>query len=154
MQLVGQIFPVRIIGGARQGAAAKGQAVGALVAVLKALDIPAEHLVIGHQIKGQGDRLGPLQMGITGHDGLGVGLGQRNQRFFQLVEQVRDGVDLLLQIQPDIHRHLVVSASGGVQALARFSDPLCQEAFDIHMDIFVFDAELDVAIIDILSDFP
>jgi hypothetical protein len=47
---------------------------------------------------GQTDRLRPLQMCVTGHDHVQVGLGQVDQGALQLSNVVEDGANLITQI--------------------------------------------------------
>ncbi len=76
----GHEFAVDRVGGAGQRGGAERQAVDALAAVGEALGIAAEHFEIGQQVMAESDRLGDLQVGEAGHDGVGVLLGQIEQR--------------------------------------------------------------------------
>ena len=69
-----------------------------------------------------GHRLGPLQMGVAGHDRGGVlrrlfaqGLHQFRQLLLQAAAHIPQG-------QADVQGHLVVAAAAGVQALAGVAD--------------------------------
>ena len=70
----------------------------------------------------EADRLGDLQMGEAGHDGVGVLFGQIEQRTLQRLDQPEQLIDRVAQIQPHIGRHLVVARTSGVQALAGIAD--------------------------------
>ncbi len=63
----------------RERACAERQHVDALVAVLQALDITAEHRYIRHQMMGEQDRLRPLQMRIARHNRIDVRFGLLDQ---------------------------------------------------------------------------
>ena len=76
---------------------------------------------------GEGDGLSPLQVGIAGHHGL-LMLGSRGIEDLEQVQQhLPDLGDLLPQIEPQIHSHLVVAAAGRVEPLAGVADALGQQ---------------------------
>jgi hypothetical protein len=54
------------IGGAGQGRRAQRHGIHALVGIGKPFLVPAEHLIIGHEMVGEQHGLGPLQMGVPG----------------------------------------------------------------------------------------
>ena len=55
----------------------------------------------------------------------------------------------LLHIQAGVHRHLVVSGPGGVQALARVPDALGEQGLDVHVDVLVVHRELHLVGLDV-----
>ena len=63
-----------------------------------------------------------------------------------------DSLDFLFQIEADVHRHLIVSAPCGVELLAGGADSLRQDAFDIHMDVFLLDGESNLSFFDFRQD--
>ena len=64
---------------------------------------------------GQGQRLGPLQMGVAGNQGVEVLLGMAKERALKPQQGSINGIDLLTQPQPQIRSHLIVAAAAGVQ---------------------------------------
>ena len=60
--------PVGFVSGARQGAAADGGHVHASQRVVNAARVPQQHHAVGQQMVAEADGLGPLQMGVAGHD--------------------------------------------------------------------------------------
>ena len=121
-------------------------------AVAETAVIPFEHFKVRHHMEGERNRLCPLEMGVTWHDRVLMGF--------------RDGVDGMkqpLQVfhgvlyglpgpHAEIDGNLIVTASGSMKAFARCADPFSQDAFDIHMDVFVIDREFDFSVFDILQD--
>ncbi len=67
---------------------------------------------------GQGQRLGPLQMGVTGNQGVKVLLGMAKERALKPQQSGIDGIDLLAQPEPQIRSNLVIAAAAGVQLFA------------------------------------
>ena len=108
-QLLRLVYPVNGEGGARQRTAPDGGHVHALGRVVQTADIPLKHHGVGHEMVAEGDRLRPLQVGVTGHDGGLVLLRLIGDGLQQLQYQRTDGGDLLSEIQPQIQRHLIVS---------------------------------------------
>ena len=93
-QLAGDLALDRV-GGAGQGRRAERHAVDPLAAVDQALVVAAEHLEPGQQVVAEGHRLGGLQVGETGHDGVGFRFGQAQQALLQAGDLGEDGVDLV-----------------------------------------------------------
>ena len=118
-QLLCRIKTVQRVGGASQSAGTqRALSVHAGGGILHAAQVAQQHPGVSHQLVAKGDRLGTLQMGVTGHN---IG-----RRFFCLVADGQDQfLDLPLQVercfpqvQADIQRNLVVAAAAGVQPLA------------------------------------
>ena len=86
--------------------------------------VPLEHVGVGHHVVGEGGRLGPLEVGVAGHHGVQMGLGLLHQDLLQIQHLADKDGNLLLHIQTGVHRHLVISAAGGVETLARIADAL------------------------------
>ena len=151
-QLMGGKFPVDGIGRGSQCTGTQGAFVHPLQTVLQTGDIPADHVGIGHHVVGEGGGLGPLHVGVAGHDGFGVGLGLFYQNLFQIQQHADDLGDLGLYIEPEVHGHLIVPAAPGVAPLAVRADALGQHGLNVHVDILVFHGELHLAVLDILKD--
>ena len=84
----------------------------------------------------EGNRLGHLQMGEAGHEGVGLALGQIQQAAAQAVQLAHQRVDGLTQIEPDVRRDLIVAGTPGVQFLAGLADARHQPRLDVHVHIF------------------
>ena len=83
----------------------------------------------------QRHRLRHLQVGETGHDGIGMFFGTGEQRGDQALQrQISFGAGGL-HPQAEIHRHLIVAAARGVQAARGGTDDLFQPGFDMEVDI-------------------
>ena len=151
-QGLGDTRTVQRVGGASQCSRPQGQAVDAVSDFTHALFVPREHFHIRQQVVRQADGLRHLQMGETGHHGLGV-LGRNlHQSALQVVEQFADGVDFIAQPQAHIGRHLVVAAAAGVQALACVAHQLGQPCFDVEVNVFEFQLPLELAAFNVLCD--
>ena len=83
----------------------------------------------------QGNGLCPLQVGVSGHDGVQVLLCQIAQGMQQLCGQTADLSHFLPQIQPDIQCNLVIPGTSGVEPLAHIPQPLGQLCLHEHVDI-------------------
>ena len=148
-QGLGRGEPVHGIGGGGQSAGPQGALVQPLQTVLQPGHIPLEHVGVGHHVVGEGGGLGPLQVGVTGHHRIQVGLGLLDEDLLQIQHLADDDGDLLLGVQPGIHRHLVIPAPGGVQALARVADALGQHGLDVHVDVLVVQGELHLVVLNV-----
>ncbi len=136
-ELVGNKLAVDRIAGAGQRGRAQRQPVDAATAVGHALGVARQHFEVGQQVVAEGDRLRHLQMGKAGHHGVGMLLGQIDQRSLAGLEAGHDAVDGVAQVEADIGRHLVVARATGVQALAGVADFGGERGFDVEMDIFL-----------------
>jgi len=151
-QGLGGLEPVDVIGGGGQSAGPQGALVQPLQAVLQPGHVPLEHVGVGHHVVAEGGGLGPLQVGVAGHDGVGVLLGPLHQHLLQIQNLVDDDGDFLLHIQPGVHRHLVVPGPGGVQALARVADALGEQGLNVHVDVLVIHREFHLVGLDVGQD--
>ena len=82
---------------------------------------------------GQGDGLGLLQMGVSGHDGMQVPLRDVQNRLQQLPQHHFRFAAGGLGVHPGVQGHLVIPAAAGMQALARVPDALNQQGFHVGM---------------------
>ena len=140
------------IGGARQGAGAQGAVVQPLGTVLQPGDVPGKHRRVGHEVLGKGDGLGPLEMGVAGHDGGLVLSGLAAEHRLQLQELAHDDGDLFPDVHPEVQGHLVVPGAAGVEALSGVSDAGGEEGLHIHMDILVVGGEFHLPRLDVGED--
>ncbi len=80
--------------------------------------------------------LGALQMGVPGHQHLGMFLRQQQKRVLQRAETCNNLVNLITGIKTKVERDLVVATAPRVQFGAGWSDPFSQRRLDVHMDVF------------------
>ena len=80
--------------------------------VLEALQIAQQHPCIGHQGVAEGDGLGALQVGVTGHDGGGVLGGLPADDLDQLHDVSLQGVAVVPQSQADVKRQRPMMTAG------------------------------------------
>ena len=151
-QLLGHVLPVQGVGGARQRPGAQGKHQRAPFAVRQAVDVPQQHLGVGHQPVGQRDGLGPLQVGVAGHDRLQVLLSHIAEGGAQFLRQPGQPVDRVRQEHADVQRHLVVAAAGGVQLLARRADALGQRGLHEGVDVLAFHVDGKRPAVDVGED--
>ena len=133
----------------RQRAGAERTLIHPRAAVFQPRDIAPEHTAVGQKMLCKCDRLRPLQMRIAGHHGILILSSQLDERFLQRQQHRFDRTGLAAQIHPEIQCHLIVAASGRVQALACVADALRQKRLDIHVDILVLSAERNLARLDV-----
>ena len=100
----------------------------------------------------EADGLGPLQMGVAGHDAGFMGRRLIVQGGDQLSQQRLQLHGLVSQVKSQVQGHLVVAASGGVQLLARVADALCQLLLHEHVDILAARIDGQRAALQILQD--
>src|SRR5207253_962675 len=80
--------------------------------------VAREHLVVGHQVMSERDRLRHLQVREARHQGVHVRLGQVQQPLAERAQDRPQRVDLAAQPQADVGGDLVVARAGDVEALA------------------------------------
>ncbi len=100
----------------------------------------------------EGHRLGGLQVGEAGHDGVGFGLGETQQTLLQTGDFAEDHVDFVAQPQADVGGDLVVAAASGVQLLADDADAVGQTRLDVHVHVFQVHAPVEGAGLDLALD--
>ena len=94
---------------------------------------------------GQAHRLGPLQVGVAGHEGVHVLAGAVHQRAYQV------GQGLLLRLraaphpQEGVGDHLVVAAAARVQAASGVACDLGEAALDRRVDVLITGLECERA---------
>src|ERR1051326_1623386 len=84
----------------------------------------------------QQDRLGPLEMGVAGHDDGFVAFGFGKAHLLERPEELLHRTDRFYKKEPLVKRHLVVAAPGGMQFTANLAHLLHQSVFDRHVDVF------------------
>ena len=93
----GDRFAVNRVSCACQRRSAQRQHVGASTRIGKALAIAPCHLEPGEQMVAEGDGLGNLHVGESGHGRFGFAFGEIEQACLKSSEQVEDGVDRIAQ---------------------------------------------------------
>jgi hypothetical protein len=150
----GHEFPVDGIAGAGQRRRAQGQAVDPLAAVGQAFRVAGEHFLPGHEVVAEGHRLGRLQVGEAGHDGIGVGFRLVQQGDAGGADQRLQAVDGVAQPQAHVGGHLVVAGTAGVQALSGVADFPGQGPLDVEVDVLVVQVPGEAAGLEVGQDFP
>ena len=153
-QGLGRHKPVDGIGGAAHGAGAQGALIQPGLAVGKTAQVPGQHFGVSHGVMGKGGGLGPLQMGIAGHDGFQMELGLVADGGNQLFDLLLQVADLIAQVHLQVHGHLIVAGPGRVEPLAGSADALRQQDFHIHMDVLVLLRKLDLAGAAVVQNLP
>ena len=100
----------------------------------------------------EGDGLGDLQMGITGHQSGGFCLGSVDQRPLQLAHCPIEPLDGATHPKPQIGCDLVVARPRGVQASRYRPDQFGQARLDVHVDILALGAVGESSSLDLRSD--
>ena len=136
-------------GRAGQRGGAQRRLVHALPRIGEAAPVARQHLDVGEAMMAEGNRLRGLHMREARHQRAGIGFRLPRQRQLQpskLAVEVADGA---ADIEPEIGRHLVVARACGVQLARDRADQLLQPRFHRHMDVFIFAAELEAALLDL-----
>ena len=96
------------IAGAGKGRRTQWRAVQPFTTIHHPGFIARQHFNVSHDVVPKCHRLGHLQMGKAGHDGVGMLLGQSHHRQLHRTQQRNQAIDLAAQPKPDISRNLVV----------------------------------------------
>ncbi len=146
---LGGHVPVDREAGAGKGGRADRAFVHVLDGVAHARAVAAEHLDIGHAVMAEGDGLGRLQMGEARHDGLGMFLGAVEEGGDQAGQRLLGPLQLFLDPQTEIERHLVVARAGRVQPAGGRADQGRKPGLDVHVDVFEAAREFELAAFDL-----
>ena len=138
-------------GRAGDGAGAERAPVGRSLGGGETRAVAAEHLGVGEQVMGGGDRLGALQVRVARQDHVGVGLSELHQSLEQRDEGFIGGVALVLDPQAHIGGDLVIARTGRMQ-LGGSWDALRERALDVHVHVLEVAAPLEFAGRDLLGD--
>ncbi|MCY1242618.1 hypothetical protein D9M72_555890 [compost metagenome] len=111
--------------------------------------VAAEHFHVGHAMVAEGDRLRGLQVCEARHDGIGMFLGTVEEGGDQRRQRLLGALQLFLDPEAEVERHLVVARAGGVQASGRGTDQRRKPRFDVHVDVFEAARELELAAFDL-----
>ncbi len=75
------------------------------------------------------------KMREAGQDGVGLALGQIQQRLLETQDGGADGVDLVAQPEPHVGGDLIIARASGVQLLAGIADVRGEGRLHVHVDI-------------------
>ena len=152
MQGLGDERLVEGIRRASQGTGAEGHDIGHVPGVFQVDEVTGQHGEIGHEVVAEENRLSPLEVGIARHDDVAVLFCSLDQRFLELDQELGGGGDFAADIHVRIQGDLIVAATAGMQALACFADGIGQSFFDVHVDVFQLDGEIEVPVFDLLEN--
>ena len=144
----GRHLAVDGVGRAGQRRRAERAFIEAFAGVEQAPGVAAEHFHIGQQMVAEGHRLGILQMGEAGQDGVGFFFRTPDQRHLQRAHLDDQRVDGVAHIELEIGGDLVVARAGGVQASRGIADLFAQAALDIHVNVLKRPRECEIAALD------
>jgi hypothetical protein len=88
-----------------------------------------------------------------GQNGVGLTLGDSEQRLLQTAHGGDHVIDAVAQVQAQVGRYLIVARTPGVQFLAGVADALDQACLDIHVYVFERRVPLEPVGIDLGFDF-
>ena len=97
----------------------------------------------------EGNGLSPLQVGVTGHNGVAVFFRFLRDHPYQVGHELFDGFNFLFEIQLDVYRYLIVAAARGVEPLAVVAYALGQLALDKGVDILSLGVDRQLAAFDV-----
>ena len=116
--------------------------VGPAAGVLEPADVPGQGEAVGGELEGPEHRLGRLEVGEPGHDGVRTGGPAGPDQGVDQPGQGLDGVGAgLLEPQVQVGGDLVVAAAAGVELAPGRADQLGQAALDRAVDVLVAVAE-------------
>jgi len=107
---------------------------------------------VRQQVLGQRRDLGALQVGVRGHDGVGVVRRPGEQYALQDGQRSVLPLDHPPQVQAHVGDHLIVAAAPGMQPGAGVADQLGQPALDGHVHVLVGVAGHEGAGLDLAAD--
>jgi len=116
------------------------------------LGVALEHFHVRQQRVPGEDRLGPLEVGVGGHDDPALFVGQGDEGPLEVADQPEQLVDGLARPQPQVHGHLVVAAAAGVELPPGLADTIDQGRLDDHVDVLQLRPELELAGLDVGGD--
>ena len=70
----------------------------------------------------------------------------------QVRELLLQFFDRIAAPQPQVSRHLIVAAAGGVQLSTGIANALDQRPFNVEMNVFQLDAKLELALLNLLAN--
>lgn len=134
--------------GPGDGGSAEGADVDSSAAVGQSSAVPFEFLDVGEPVMRGQDRLGALEMRVGGDDNTRIAIAAAEKRSLQIDKQLVDSIDGVPHPQPQIGRDLIVPGSAGVEFATDIAQGFDERVLDVHVDIFEFDAERELASIE------
>ncbi len=101
---------------------------------------------------GRNHRLGSLQVSVGRHDDVQVGVTTGHERTLKIGQLPVQAIDRVPRPKPQVGRNLVVATSRRVQLAADIAQSIDECLFDVHMDIFEFLPQGQVAAVQQLPD--
>ena len=86
-----------------------------------------------------------LQVGIARHDRLHMLLGQVQQDLAQMEELASDLLELVLEVEVHVSRHLVITRAGCMEFAGHWTDFFGQQGLHVHMDVFINHIKADLS---------
>ena len=151
-ELVGDGLAIDGVRDAGEGATAERQLVHDGHGVEEAVQIAIEHLHVGEHVMREEHRLGALEVRVAGHDGVGVLLGEVDQRGLQRDEVDGGASRRLDDVEAEVGSDLVVAGAGGVELAGERADLLCEAGLDVHVDVFELRLEDECAVLELVED--
>ncbi len=134
-----RVGAVNRVGSTGQCSGAEWQIIHALAAIQQAAIVALQHFKPGENVMTKGHRLRGLQMGKTGHDGIGIGFRQLQHALLQAGELFGDSVDFVAHIQAYVGGDLIVARATGMKLFTGDANALGEQRFDVHVHIFKAD---------------
>src|SRR5439155_5956287 len=98
-----------------EGVGTKRHDIRAPTRIAQSFVVALERFELGEQIMREINWLGTLQMGIAGHQDLGMFLREQQERILQSAETRNDFINFFPHIEAKIERNLIVAAASRVQ---------------------------------------
>ena len=137
--------------GTGQRAGAKRHRARRLERAGESLGVPEQRFCVSQQVVADGDRLGTLEMRVTGHRPRGVSESLGGDRIDQLAKRVRRLPRGIAAVEPQVERDLVVARAPGVQRGTRRGD-LGQTPLDRRVDVLVGRLEPEISCVKLAPD--
>jgi hypothetical protein len=153
-EIGGDRLAVDRVGGAGHRRRAERHHIGAAEGIPEAIDISFEHRHVGVHVMSEQDRLGSLQVGVAGHDGIGIFLSHLQEGIDQVEGTADQAKQRVFHPESEIGSHLVVPAAAGVETAGDRADELAQAALDPGVDILIGDRQRKDAGLHLVPDLP
>ena len=98
------------------------------------------------------DRLGALQVGVAGDDGLRAGVRAVEQSKLEAGDRPGEQIDFGAAVESGVGGDLIVALARGVEFRASGTNAFGQLRLDVHVDVLERGLELKVAGLDIVPD--
>ena len=138
-------------GGTGECTGTQGTDIGAFAAIGETTEVAIEHLYIGEEMMGEGDRLGALKVGVAGDDDGGIPFSESDKGALEGADLLGEGVEFVAEPESDIDGDLIIAAAGGVEFGTGWDAP-GELGLDVHVDILELGLPMEGAGLDLLSD--